>query len=198
MSGFWSSIFGEEENDNTSSEVAPLSPVSGSDASQNSWDLISNSNSGSDSSLSPVPEEDSFIGESLQADSKHAATRSLGYGAVDLSGCDFDKRLEVGDAINGIYFDTDLGSINAVDGRRVSPQSLLVASDLNSDSGSDFGEAEDIGFKCCAGISNCMDSISKSFDNCVTSFFDKWMSCCCDEDITDDNKTYKKVVSVEV
>ena len=196
MSGFWSSIFGEEQKQ-ASSQVDGGSPDSVSDASQNSWDLLSNSGS----SLSPIPEEYDFIGEILQAESQVDTARSVNYGAVDLSNSDpsLDKRLEAGDSLNGIYYDPDLRSINTVDGRMESPQSLLVASDLNYDSGSDLGEAEDIGFKCCAGISNCMDSISKSFDNCVTSFFDKWMSCCCcDEDITDDNKTYKKVVSVEV
>ena len=68
----------------------------------------------------------------------------------------------------------------------------------NSDSESDLGEVEDLGYMCCSGINNCIDSISKSFNNCATSFFDRWMSCCFDEDITDDKKTYKKVVSVEV
>lgn len=199
MSSFWSSIFGEEQKQ-ANSKIDVSSPGASSDASQNSWDLISNSNSNSNSgsesenNLSPVPEEDSFIGDIFQLEDEEVDTnKSVNYGAVAIDNVQVSD-----DSLNGIYYDPEIRGINSSDKRMDSPLSLLVAREANSDSESDLGEVEDLGYMCCSGINNCIDSISKSFNNCATSFFDRWVSCCFDEDITDNNKTYKKVVSVEV
>ena len=66
--------------------------------------------------------------------------KSVNYGAVAIDNVQVSD-----DSLNGIYYDPELRGINSSDKSMDSPLSLLLR-EVNSDSESDLGEVEDIGF----------------------------------------------------